>query len=107
MILDNESAGSRWKIRRDGVPKVTGKLKYLTDLTFPNMLYGTVLRSEYPHAEIESIDTKEAEELAGVFAVITYKDVPGLNGFGIVIQDQPVFCEESQICRRRNCRCCG
>jgi nicotinate dehydrogenase large molybdopterin subunit len=94
MVLDIESAGSRWKIRRDGEPKVTGKLKYLTDLTFPNMLYGTVLRSEYPHAEIESIDTKEAEELAGVFAVITYKDVPGLNGFGIVIQDQPVFCEE-------------
>lgn len=94
MALDIASAGSRWKIRRDGEPKVTGSLKYLTDMTFPNMLYGTVLRSEYPHAEIVSIDTKEAEEHAGVFAVITYKDVPGLNGFGIVIQDQPVFCEE-------------
>lgn len=94
MVLDITSAGTRWKIRRDGEPKVTGKLKYLTDMAFPQMLYGTVLRSEYPHATIESIDTKEAEALLGVAAVITYKDVPGLNGFGIVIQDQPVLCED-------------
>ncbi|WP_312095750.1 xanthine dehydrogenase subunit D [Niallia sp.] len=94
MVLDITSAGTRWKIRRDGEPKVTGKLKYLTDMAFPKMLYGTVLRSEHPHAEIKSIDTKEAEAFPGVAAVITYKDVPGLNGFGIVIQDQPVLCED-------------
>ncbi|HEO8418272.1 xanthine dehydrogenase subunit D [Niallia sp. FSL W8-0635] len=94
MVLDITSAGARWKIRRDGEPKVTGRLKYLTDMSFPQMLYGTVLRSEHPHAKIESIDTKEAEELPGVASVITYRDVPGLNGFGIVIQDQPVLCED-------------
>ncbi len=92
MVLDITSAGVRWKKRRDGEPKVTGKLKYLTDMVFPQMLYGAILRSEHPHAKIESIDTKEAEDLTGVKAIITYKDVPGLNGFGIVIQDQPVLC---------------
>ncbi len=40
------------RIRPDGLSKVTGDLKYLTDLTFPNMLYGKVLRSKYPHAKI-------------------------------------------------------
>ncbi|WP_400247899.1 xanthine dehydrogenase subunit D [Niallia sp. JL1B1071] len=94
MVLDITSAGTRWKIRRDGEPKVTGKLKYLTDLTFPQMLYGMVLRSEHSHAKIESIDTREAELLPGVAAVVTHKDVQGLNGFGIVIQDQPVLCED-------------
>ncbi|KAB7671157.1 xanthine dehydrogenase subunit D [Bacillus sp. B1-b2] len=94
MILNSQNMGNRWKIRRDGEQKVTGSLQYLTDLYFPEMLYGSVLRSEYPHAEVLFIDTQEAEALPGVVAVITYRDVPGLNGFGIVIQDQPVLCED-------------
>ena len=94
MVLDQRSAGDRWKKRRDGIGKVTGELKYLTDMSFPNMLYGTVLRSEHPFAKILSIDTEEAEKLPGVETVITHKDVPGLNGFGIVIPDQPVLCED-------------
>lgn len=80
--------------RPDGVGKVTGELKYLTDLSFPGMLYGKILRSPYPHANILSICTQQAKKLAGVRAVITHEDVPGMNRFGIVIPDQPVLCEE-------------
>lgn len=82
------------RIRPDGTEKVTGALKYLTDLSFPNMLYGKVLRSPHPHAKILSINTEKAEQLAGVKAVLTYKNVPGLNRFGIVFPDQPVLCGE-------------
>ena len=82
------------RIRPDGVPKVTGTLEFLTDKSFPHMLYGRVLRSEYPHAKILSINTEKAEKIPGVEAVITYKDVPGMNRFGIIIPDQPVFCED-------------
>ncbi|PYF05217.1 xanthine dehydrogenase subunit D [Ureibacillus chungkukjangi] len=82
------------RVRPDGLSKVTGALKYLTDLTFPNMLYAKILRSAYPHAKILSINTAEAEKLPGVASVITYKDVPGMNRFGIIIPDQPVLCEE-------------
>ncbi|MCP3763606.1 xanthine dehydrogenase subunit D [Domibacillus sp. A3M-37] len=82
------------KIRPDGKEKVTGRLKYLTDLAFSNMLYGKILRSPYPHARILSISTDKARQLPGVQAVITYKDVPGLNGFGIVTPDQPVLCKD-------------
>lgn len=84
----------RGRVRPDGLSKVTGSLQYLTDLAFPNMLYGKVLRSPYPHAKIVSIETEKAELLPGVEAVITYKDVPGMNRFGIIIPDQPVLCEE-------------
>ncbi|MGG3624789.1 xanthine dehydrogenase subunit D [Bacillus gobiensis] len=82
------------RVRPDGKTKVTGTLKYMTDLTFPNMLYAKVLRSEFPHAEIKSISTDRASTLPGVKAFITYKDVPGLNRFGIVFPDQPVLCED-------------
>lgn len=80
--------------RIDGPEKTTGELKYMTDLQFPNMVWGKVLRAKYPHAKILNIDTKEAESLEGVVAVLTYKDIPGFNGFGIVDPDQPVLCED-------------
>ena len=80
--------------RIDGCDKATGAAKYVTDRVFPNMLWGAVLRSRYPHALIKRIDTSKAEAVAGVVSVLTYRDVPGLNAFGIVNQDQPVLCED-------------
>jgi CO/xanthine dehydrogenase Mo-binding subunit len=61
----------------DGPAKVTGEAAYTIDMTLPNMLYGKLLRSPYPHAKIISIDTSKAEELPGVKAIITGKDTPG------------------------------
>ncbi|CRK84848.1 xanthine dehydrogenase subunit D [Neobacillus massiliamazoniensis] len=92
MYLNRDSTGENWRVRPDGVEKVTGALKYLTDLSFPNMLFGKILRSQYPHARIKSIHIDEAKKLKGVHGVLTYKDIPGLNGFGILEPDQPVFC---------------
>ncbi|MGO4731248.1 molybdopterin cofactor-binding domain-containing protein [Paenibacillus sp. 2KB_22] len=94
MLLNRKQSGKRWHLRPDGAPKVTGQLQYLTDMTLPDMIHGRVLRSEYPYARILSIDTSEAEALEGVYAVLTSKDVPGLNRFGIATPDQPVFCED-------------
>lgn len=94
MLLNRKQSGKRWHLRPDGAPKVTGQLQYLTDMTLPDMIHGRVLRSEYPYARILSIDTSEAEALEDVYAVLTSKDVPGLNRFGIATPDQPVFCED-------------
>ncbi|APO46212.1 xanthine dehydrogenase subunit D [Paenibacillus xylanexedens] len=94
MLLNRKQSGKRWHLRPDGAPKVTGQLQYLTDMTLPDMIHGRVLRSEYPYARILSIDTSEAEALEGVYAVLTSKDVLGLNRFGIATPDQPVFCED-------------
>ena len=81
-------------IRDDAQGKATGKLKYMTDMVYPGMLWGKIVRSGVPHARILEIDTTEAEQVPGVVAVVTYKDVPGENGFGIAISDQPVFCQD-------------
>ncbi len=94
MVLDKQKL--RWigkpVTRKDGVGKVTGETKFFSDMTLPNMLYAKVTRSKYPHALIKRINTSKAEAVPGVVTVLTYKDVPGLNGFGIIVPDQPVLC---------------
>ncbi len=80
--------------RIDARDKVTGTLKYMSDLSFPDMIHGVILRSKYPHAIIKKINTKPAKKLDGVEAILTHEDVPGLNGFGIAIPDQPVLCRD-------------
>jgi xanthine dehydrogenase D subunit len=92
--LERASAGGRWQIRPDGPAKIAGKFLYLTDPREPGMLVARILRANIAHAKILSIDTSAAEALPGVAAVATFRDVPGLNGFGIMIQDQPAFCED-------------
>lgn len=80
--------------RKDVRSKVLGKALYAGDLYRPGMLYGKALRSEYPHARIISIDTSRAEKLPGVHAVMTHKDIPGINRFGLAILDQPVLADD-------------
>lgn len=62
--------------RKDAWDIVSGRAKYIDDLKKDGMLYGKVLRSPYPHANITMINKAKAEALAGVQAVLTYEDVP-------------------------------
>ena len=63
-------------VRPDGVPKVTGLAQYGADFNLPGMLWGKVLRSPHAHARIRSLNTKKAEALPGVKAVLTAADLP-------------------------------
>jgi CO/xanthine dehydrogenase Mo-binding subunit len=40
------------------------------------------------------MDFSEVAKAPGVVKVVTHEDVPGHNGFGLLLQDQPVFCHE-------------
>ncbi|MCL2335968.1 MAG: xanthine dehydrogenase family protein molybdopterin-binding subunit [Firmicutes bacterium] len=62
--------------RKDALDIVTGRTRFINDITIPNMLYGKVLRSPLPHALIKSIDTSAAESLPGVKAVLTHRNAP-------------------------------
>ncbi len=89
-----EPQGARAAHRRAGAQdKVLGTALYAADLTMPGMLHGAVLRSPHPHAEILDIDDSEARALSGVAAVVTARDVPGLNRHGRTIKDQPVLAD--------------
>ncbi|MGW3403362.1 xanthine dehydrogenase subunit D, partial [Streptomyces zhihengii] len=63
-------------LRPDGTLKVTGEFAYSSDMWHEDMLWGQILRSTVAHAEIVSIDTSEALAQAGVYAVLTYDDLP-------------------------------
>lgn len=82
-------------VRRIDTPsKVSGRLKYAGDMTMPDMLHVQVLRSPQAHARIVSIDTSAAEAMDGVQGVITCADVPGEDGFGVFVNDQPIMARD-------------
>ncbi|UCG87640.1 MAG: molybdopterin-dependent oxidoreductase [Gemmatimonadota bacterium] len=63
----------------DAPSKATGRATYTDDITLPNMIYGKLLLSRVPHANIKSIDTSKAAALAGVHVVLTGADVPDVT----------------------------
>lgn len=93
-IISRSADPIGWHRRPDIADKVHGRLAYLTDARVPDMLVGRILRAGLPHARIVSIDTTEAEALPGVAAIVTHRDVPGLNAYGIMVQDQPALCHD-------------
>jgi hypothetical protein len=73
---------------------VRGTLAFADDLSREGMLWGKVVWSKHPHAEIVSMETAAAKKATGVVRVLTAKDVPGLNRHGRTTPDQPVFCTD-------------
>ena len=54
---------------------LTGRGRYVSDWNLPNQAYAHFLRSDRAHAEIVSIDTREALSHPGVIAVFTGNDL--------------------------------
>ncbi|NSW51741.1 MAG: xanthine dehydrogenase family protein molybdopterin-binding subunit [Anaerolineae bacterium] len=77
--------------RIDAEAKVTGAAKYPGDFIFDNQLYMKVKFAEVPHAVIEAIDLRDANQVSGVLMILTAKDVP-VNEYGLQVKDQPVLC---------------
>src|SRR5262249_11205150 len=89
--------GSDWRVHRQERPPPRCAKQGLWratlrgDMVMPHMLHMQVLRSPHAHARIVSIDTSGAEAMPGVEGVITCADVPGEDGFGVFVHDQPVL----------------
>jgi len=71
-------------IGKDFVPpdirgKVTGAAKYAEDYRAEGMVFGRVLTSPVPHANIVNIDASEALAMDGVLGILTADD-EGLDG---------------------------
>ena len=83
--------GGQKASRVDGFDKVTGEAKYTGDLNLPGLLQAKVLRSPFPHARIESINTEKAAALSGVVAILTRDDLKDINPFyGNCLRDRPL-----------------
>jgi aerobic carbon-monoxide dehydrogenase large subunit len=61
--------------RREDRPLLTGKGRYLDDITLPGVLHAAFVRSPHPHALIRQVDARDALALAGVHAVLTLDDL--------------------------------
>ncbi|RKT56058.1 xanthine dehydrogenase family protein molybdopterin-binding subunit [Saccharothrix australiensis] len=80
--------------RPDGHLKVRGEFAFASDLWHEDMIWGATLRSPHPHARITSVDVGDALAVPGVHAVLTHRDVPGRNRYGLEHKDQPVLAED-------------
>ena len=74
--------------RIDARAKVTGQTRFADDLTLPRMLHCKLLRSPYPHARVDRIDTTGAARMPGVRLVLTGADTPISYGILPVSQDE-------------------
>ena len=63
----------------EGETKVTGRIRYVSDLQLVGMLHARLVTSPYAHARIVSIDVSEALALPGVAAVFTAQDLPHVD----------------------------
>lgn len=59
--------------RLDAADKVTGRAKYTYDIHLPGMLYGAILRSPHPHAEVVKVDLGRASAHPGVKTVFDFE----------------------------------
>ena len=77
--------------RKDAYLKASGKIKYLDDISFPNMLYGKIITSGVPFAELIGIDISQIPENV---LCLTAKDIPGKNEIGVILNDQPFLADK-------------
>jgi len=74
--------------------KVTGRAEYVHNLRLPGMLYGKIFRSTVSHGRIKRIDVSAAQAVAGVYRVITSKEIRELVPepyYGPAFHDQPIL----------------
>ncbi len=75
--------------RQDAQDKTKGKTRFTDDFTVPGLLYAAVVNSKTAHGMIRTIDSGEAEAMAGVRGVFTGKDFP--QRVGLYLGDKPAL----------------
>ena len=73
--------------RVEAMPKLTGEGIYASDMVLPGMLWAQVKKSPHARARIIGIDTKKAEALSGVRAVLTGVELNYKLGLYVVDKD--------------------
>jgi CO/xanthine dehydrogenase Mo-binding subunit len=79
--------------RKEGREKVTGRARYVDDISFPGMLHGVTVRSPTARGRIRAIHF-EGDIPWREFTIVTAKDIPGKNCVALLIEDQPCLADE-------------
>src|SRR6478672_5657022 len=75
----------------DLVAKVTGRAKYAEDYRADGMLFTKLLLSPMPHARVRRIDTRAAQAMPGVKAILTADDLPDQRGAERALTNEPLY----------------
>ncbi|MGI8836206.1 MAG: xanthine dehydrogenase family protein molybdopterin-binding subunit, partial [Pyrinomonadaceae bacterium] len=78
--------------RKEGRKKVTGQALYVDDISFPEMIYGTTVRSSVPRGRITNISF-EGDIPWDEFTIVTAEDIPGENYVALILNDQPYLAD--------------
>src|SRR5437879_7749295 len=65
--------------RIDGRLKVTGAARYTADIPIADVVDGVIVQSTIANGRTVSIDTAVAEQVPGVLAVFTHRNMPRMN----------------------------
>jgi CO/xanthine dehydrogenase Mo-binding subunit len=78
--------------RVGGDQRVTGEQRFAGDFRLDDMLHVKLVTLDCAHARIVSIDTREAQQVPGVRAIVTAADFPDpMPRYGPVCRDRPVL----------------
>lgn len=73
---------------------VTGESKFIEDVSVSEgTLHAFVFTSPAAKGKILNINYSAAENLPGIKKIITYKDIPGVNQIGTIVQDESLLAE--------------
>ena len=78
--------------RRDHYSKISGAAIYTPDYPDDDLLFARVLRSTCPHAKVIKVNLPD---LPDGYYYIDKNDVTGVNAVHIVLDDTPIFIEET------------
>jgi CO/xanthine dehydrogenase Mo-binding subunit len=78
--------------RLEGSDKVTGRARYVDDMTLPDLLYGATVRSQIPRGKIRKINFSP-EINWNEFVIVSAKDIPGKNCIALLEDDQPCLAD--------------
>jgi len=81
-------------VRLDSLNKVLGEPIYTSDTVPKHALHMKIVRAQIPHGVIKCIDTSRALRRREVRAVITARDIPGINTSACMIPDRPLISHE-------------
>src|SRR5271165_3401379 len=91
-VQRNESIVGASVARKEGRDKVTGRVRYIDDMTLPGMLFGATVRSSVARAKIKKISFG-AEINWDEFVVVSAADIPGKNCIALILDDQPCLAD--------------
>lgn len=72
-----------------------GESVFLDDISLPEgLVYAAIFPSPAAHGKIKRLDVEKARANPGIIGILTFKDIPGQNQVGGIIQDESLLAED-------------